>query len=199
MKTVGSIGCLLSNQTSKIMLPSGQEASAGENGELWVKGPNVFKGYLNNIEGTKSAFSADGYLMTGDIGYQDENGNVYITDRIKELIKYNGFQIAPAEIEGVLMSHPLVSDAAVIGIMDEEKATEVPLAFVVAAARVDRDDATAHEIMKWTEDKLAPHKRLRGGIVFVKEIPKSAAGKILRNILRARAKGASTRSYESKL
>jgi 4-coumarate--CoA ligase len=181
------------------VLPSGQEASAGEKGELWIKGPNVFKGYLNNLEGTKNAFSADGYFKTGDVGYQDEKGNVYITDRIKELIKYNAFQIAPAELEGILMSHPLVTDAAVIGIMDEQRATEVPRAYIVAATGIHRNDATAKEIMLWTEERLAHHKRLRGGIVFVDEIPKSAAGKILRNVLRAKVKEAGARNGGSKL
>ena len=182
-----------------IVLPSGEEASAGEEGELWVKGPNVFKGYLNNPESTRNSFSTDGYFKTGDVGYQDEKGNVYITDRIKELIKYNAFQIAPAELEGILMSHPLITDAAVIGVVDKQRATEVPRAYLVATAGVPRNDATAKEIMLWTEDKLARHKRLRGGIVFVEEIPKSAAGKILRNVIRTRAKEAGARNGGSKL
>ena len=199
MDAVGSIGGLLANQQSKFILPSGQEAPSGETGELWIKGPNVFKGYLNNPEGTKHAFSPDGYFKTGDVGYQDENGNVFITDRIKELIKYNGFQIAPAELEGLLMAHHYVADAAVVGVVDGKRATEVPRAYIVVASGVGENEGTAKDIFKWTEDKLAHHKRLRGGIAFIDEIPKSAAGKILRNVLRAKAKEEGTKILRSKL
>lgn len=185
--------------TSKFVTASGEEVKAGEAGEMWVKGPNVFKGYLNNEEGTRNSFSPDGYFKTGDIGYQDQNGNVYITDRIKELIKYNGFQIAPAELEGLLMSHPSVADAAVVGVVDEQRATEVPRAYIAAMAGVEANDVTAKAITDWIEQRIAPHKRLRGGIVFVDQIPKSAAGKILRNILRSRAEAEGQKNIRSKL
>jgi 4-coumarate--CoA ligase len=159
----------------------------GETGELLVKGPNIFKGYLNNEAGTKNALTSDGYFKTGDVGYQDKDGNVFITDRIKELIKYNAFQVAPAELEGVLMSHPKVADVAVVGVHDEQRATEVPRAYVVTVAGVDESETTSREITLWMEEKVANHKQLRGGIRYVRAIPKTASGKILRSTLRAKA------------
>lgn len=109
-KTIGSVGKLLPYQTAKYMSPDEKEMPVGEVGELWIKGPNVFKGYLNNPEGTAHALTKDGYFKTGDVGYQDKDGNFYITDRVKELIKYKGFQVPPAELEGLLVSHPKVND-----------------------------------------------------------------------------------------
>ena len=114
-KTIGSVGTLLPYQTAKYMSPEEKELPTGEVGELWIKGPNVFKGYLNNPEGTKNALTEDGYFKTGDVGYQDKDGNFFITDRVKELIKYKGFQVPPAELEGLLVAHPSVDDCAVIG------------------------------------------------------------------------------------
>jgi len=168
-------------------------------GELWVKGPNVFKGYLNNVGGTKNAFSNDDYFKTGDVGYQDKDGNVFITDRIKELIKFNAFQVAPAELEGILMAHPKVVDVAVVGVRDEQRETEVPRAYVVAAADVDKSEATSQEIHKWMADKVANHKLLRGGIRYVDAIPKTASGKILRSELRAKANAEGVKRLDSKL
>lgn len=109
-RTIGSVGKLLPYQTAKYMSPDEKEMSVGEVGELWIKGPNVFKGYLNNPEGTAHALTKDGYFKTGDVGYQDKDGNFYITDRVKELIKYKGFQVPPAELEGLLVSHPKIDD-----------------------------------------------------------------------------------------
>ena len=108
------------------MDPSGTEVSAGQAGELWIKGPNVFQGYHNNPEATEAALTEDGYFKTGDVGHQDADSNFFITDRVKELIKYKGFLVAPAELEGLLASHPLVEDVAVIGLYDRSQATEVP-------------------------------------------------------------------------
>jgi long-subunit acyl-CoA synthetase (AMP-forming) len=124
-KMIGSVGKLLPNQTAKYMDEEGNEVPAGETGELWIKGPNVFKGYLNNPEGTKNALTEDGYFKTGDVGHQDNKGNFYITDRVKELIKYKGFQVPPAELEGILLGNEEVDDVAVIGVYIEEQATEV--------------------------------------------------------------------------
>jgi 4-coumarate--CoA ligase len=128
---MGSNGPALPNQTVKFMSPDGQEVPTGTEGELWISGPNVFRGYHNNPEATSSSLTPDGFFKTGDIGYEDEDGNMYITDRVKELIKFKGFQVAPAELEGLLMGHDKVHDVAVIGIYDERIASEVPLAFVV--------------------------------------------------------------------
>ncbi|KAF2810343.1 4-coumarate-CoA ligase-like protein [Mytilinidion resinicola] len=187
-KTIGSVGRLLPNLTAKYVSEAGEELPAGQTGELWVKGPNIFKGYLNNPERTADSLTPDGYFKTGDVGYQDENGNFYITDRVKELIKYKGFQVPPAELEGLLVGHPLVDDVAVIGIYDEGRATEVPRAYVVASKATEPvGEKHSNEIAEWLATKVAGHKRLRGGVRFVEEIPKSVSGKILRRVLKARA------------
>lgn len=202
--SVGSVGKMFPNMTAKYMSPEDKELGPGEAGELWLAGPNVFQGYWKNEKATKDAIvESDGlrYFKTGDVGYQDENHNFYITDRVKELIKYKGFQVAPAELEGKLMDHPLINDVAVIGIEDKEMHTEVPRAYIVHAKRNDsagsketgipeteEDKKDAEEIINWIAGKVASHKKLRGGVRFVEEIPKSAAGKILRRVLKERAK-----------
>jgi acyl-CoA synthetase (AMP-forming)/AMP-acid ligase II len=172
--------------TAKYMSPDGQELGPGDPGELWLKGPNVFKGYLKNEAATKDAITPDGFFKTGDVGFQDKGHSFYITDRVKELIKYKGFQVAPAELEGKLMDHPNVNDVAVIGVYDEEQHTEVPRAYVVPAQ--GREETDAEDIVKWTAAKVANHKRLRGGVRFIDEIPKSASGKILRRLLKDRVR-----------
>jgi 4-coumarate--CoA ligase len=196
---IGSVGRLLPNQTTKYMNDEGKEVAAGETGELWIKGPNVFMGYLNNEEGTKNALTDDGYFKTGDVGYQDEDGNFYITDRIKELIKYKGFQVPPAELEGLLIGHPDIEDVAVIGIQDYERGTEVPRAYVVPRKGLEAGKGLESKIMKWLEGKVASHKRLRGGVKFVDEVPKSASGKILRRVLKAQAAADEQKGNKPKL
>ncbi|KAL5121890.1 hypothetical protein ACEQ8H_000105 [Pleosporales sp. CAS-2024a] len=186
-KTIGSVGTLLPNQTAKYMSPEEKEMPVGETGELWIKGPNVFKGYLNNPEGTAHALTCDGYFKTGDVGYQDKDGNFYITDRVKELIKYKGFQVPPAELEGLLVSHPNVLDCAVIGVYDKDQATELPRAYVVPKDGLGKTEAESKEIVDWLGAKVAHHKKLRGGVRFVDEIPKSISGKILRRVLKVKA------------
>lgn len=186
-KTIGSVGLLLPYQTAKYMSAEEKEMPVGEVGELWIKGPNVFKGYLNNPEGTAHALTADGYFKTGDVGYQDKDGNFYITDRVKELIKYKGFQVPPAELEGILVSHPKVNDVAVIGVYDKNQATELPRAYIVPEGGLGKDDKDAKEIIDWLNAKVAHHKKLRGGVRFVDEIPKSVSGKILRRMLKVKA------------
>jgi len=183
--TIGSVGVLLPNQTAKYMNAEDKEVPAGQTGELWIKGPNIFLGYLNNPTGTANALTSDGYFKTGDVGHQDKNGNFYITDRVKELIKYKGFQVPPAELEGILLGHEWVDDVAVIGLYDEAQATEVPRAYVVPKKGIEK--GKEGEIVAWLAKKVASHKRLRGGIRFVDEIPKSASGKILRRMLKEKA------------
>lgn len=183
---VGSVGLLLANQEAKYMSPEEKEVARGEIGELWVRGPNIFKGYLNNAEGTANALTADGYFKTGDVGYEDKDGYFYMTDRVKELIKYKGFQVPPAELEGLLMSHPRIEDAAVLGVYDEAQATEVPRAYLVPKGQTGGDEL-AKEITAWMKERTANHKHLRGGIRFIEEVPKSAAGKILRRVLKEQA------------
>lgn len=198
-KTIGSVGLLLPNQTAKYMSPEDTEVPVGETGELWIKGPNIFKGYHNNPEGTKNALTEDGYFKTGDVGYQDKEGNFFITDRIKELIKYKGFQVPPAELEGLLVSHPKINDAAVVGVYKKDQATEVPQAYIVPSPGVQGDKSTADEIILWLQAKVANHKRLRGGVQFIDEIPKSASGKILRRLLKLRAQDEERKAPRAKL
>ena len=198
-KTIGSVGTLLPNQTAKYMSPEEEELPIGETGELWIKGPNIFKGYHNNSVGTKNALTPDGYFKTGDVGHQDKDGNFYITDRVKELIKYKGFQVPPAELEGLLISHPMVNDVAVVGIYNKDQATEVPRAYIVPAPGVEGSPKSAQEIIQWLQAKVANHKRLRGGVRFVDEIPKSASGKILRRLLKIRAQQEEEKGVKAKL
>ncbi|KIW03402.1 uncharacterized protein PV09_05607 [Verruconis gallopava] len=186
-KSVGSVGKMLPNITAKYIDPDGKEVGVGQIGELCMKGPNIFQGYLNQPEMTKSSFTEDGYLRTGDVGYQDENGNFFITDRVKELIKYKGFQVAPAELEGLLLDHPKVHDVAVIGIYDETQQTELPRAYIVLPPQVEKSEATKQQLTDWLHNRVAGHKKLRGGVFFVDEIPKSPSGKILRRLLKERA------------
>ncbi|KAL1621047.1 hypothetical protein SLS56_009352 [Neofusicoccum ribis] len=186
-KKIGSVGKLMPNQVAKYMSPEEKEVPVGETGELWIKGPNVFMGYWKNEESTKNALTEDGFFKTGDVGHQDSEGHFYITDRVKELIKYKGFQVPPAELEGLLVSHPSIEDVAVVGIYDKGQATEVPRAYVVPAKGVEAGPKTEKEIIDWLTEKVAHHKRLRGGVRFVDEIPKSVSGKILRRVLKAKA------------
>ncbi|KIW24512.1 uncharacterized protein PV07_10223 [Cladophialophora immunda] len=186
--SVGSVGKMFPSMTAKYISPDGKELGPGEAGELWLSGPNVFKGYWKNEQATKDAITEDGYFKTGDVGFQDKDHNFYITDRVKELIKYKGFQVPPAELEGKLMDHPGINDVAVIGVYDEFQHTEVPRAYVVASDRSKTSEKDAEEIVQWLAGKVANHKRLRGGVRFIDEIPKSAAGKILRRLLKDKAK-----------
>ncbi|MCJ1319423.1 hypothetical protein MMC15_004759 [Xylographa vitiligo] len=197
--TIGAVGRLLPNQTAKYMSPDEQEVPAGQTGELWIRGPNVFRGYLNNPAGTAHALTADGYFKTGDVGHQDAAGNFYITDRVKELIKYKGFQVPPAELEGVLLSHAKIDDVAVVGVYDPAQATEVPRAYVVPRKGVEGGAQTEREITEWLRGRVASHKRLRGGVRFVDEVPKSASGKILRRLLKARAQEEAEKGGKAKL
>ncbi|KAG0291327.1 putative fatty-acid--CoA ligase FadD10 [Dissophora globulifera] len=180
----GSIGGVMPNQEVRLVDPeTGKDVAMGEPGEIWVRGPNVMKGYRNNVKATIETIDPEGWLHTGDIAIVDEQENFFIVDRLKELIKYKGFQVAPAELEALLLDHPLILDAAVIGIEDKEQATEVPLAFVVKAPGPGEALVEA-DVESYVASKVAAHKKLRGGVRFIEAIPKSAAGKILRKDLR---------------
>jgi len=174
----GSIGVPMPLTEVKVVDPeSGRELGAGETGEICIRGPQVMKGYLNNPAATASMIEPDGWLHTGDLGYADADGYFYIVDRLKELIKYKGFQVAPAELEAILLTHPAVADAAVIPVADEE-AGEVPKAYVVL-----RGEATPEQIMAYVAGRVSPQKRVR--LLEVTDvIPKSSSGKILRRVLR---------------
>lgn len=166
----------------------GNQVSKGE-GELCLRGPTIFPGYQNNPEATAQSITPDGWFKTGDIGFEDEEGNLFITDRLKDLIKFKGFQIHPTEIESVLHEHPLVHDAAVIGLLVQKIASEVPVAYVVLEKTDKPTNQVAEELVAYVDGKLAPHKRLRGGIIPIGEIPKSASGKILKRTLKPRTEG----------
>jgi acyl-CoA synthetase (AMP-forming)/AMP-acid ligase II len=187
----GSVGLLLPNTEARVVDPAGGEAlGRNQTGELCFRGPQVMRGYLHRPEETAQALDPDGWLRTGDIGYIDDDGYVFIVDRVKELIKYKGMQIAPAELEAVLVSHPAITDAAVVGTPDEE-AGEVPKAFVVASSELSAD-----EVMAWVAERVAPHKKIRI-VEFVDEIPKSLSGKILRRVLMERDRKAADSSPPS--
>jgi len=197
VRKVGSIGLLLPNLQARLLVDGDGngdiEAGEGEAGELWLRGPTIMKGYLNNPKATQDAITPDGWFKTGDIAIRDSEGYYYIVDRRKELIKYKGFQVPPAELESVLLTHPHILDAAVIGVHSAKEATELPRAYVVHAlpdrikTEADRV-AFSDNVEKWVQTKVARHKFLRGGVVLIDLIPKSAAGKILRRDLRDRAK-----------
>lgn len=141
-----------------------------------MRGPQVMQGYLEEPQKTKDCLDADGWLATGDIAKIDEEGYVYITDRLKELIKFKGFQVAPAELEALLVTHPAILDAVVIPRPDRE-AEEVPRAYVVLKPNAK---ATEQEIVDWAAKEVSHYKKLRGGVIFTEKIPKTASGKILR-------------------
>jgi 4-coumarate--CoA ligase len=183
---MGSVGKALPNMSLKVMA-STNEVRTGQEGEVWMRGPNVFKGYYQDPKTTAECIT-DGWFHSGDIGYLDADGNLFLTDRFKELIKYNGFQVAPAQLEGLLLGHPAVNDVAVVGVYSRERATELPRAYVVPAKGHAHGPDLEREVCDWLHRKVAPHKRLRGGIRFVDEIPKSTAGKVLRRVLAEQAK-----------
>ncbi|HKO34899.1 MAG TPA: 4-coumarate--CoA ligase family protein [Pyrinomonadaceae bacterium] len=174
---LGSIGPPAPNTECKLVDPAtGAELGPNQEGEVCVRGPQVMTGYLNNPDATARTIDADGWLHTGDIGYADDDGHFYIVDRVKELIKYKGFQIAPAELEAVLITHPAVADAAVIPFPDDE-AGEVPKAFIVL-----KGEASPAVIKEYVAARVAPYKKIRE-IEFTDQIPKSLSGKILRRVL----------------
>ncbi|XP_062579412.1 LOW QUALITY PROTEIN: uncharacterized protein LOC134241356 [Saccostrea cucullata] len=179
-KQYGSIGRPIPATTTKLVDPnSGNDITKpGEHGEIWVKGPQVMKGYLGQSQSTQDVITSDGWFKTGDIGYFDKDGNYFVVDRIKDVIKYKGYQIAPAYLENILMSHPSVREAAVIG---EPVGVygEVPRAYVIPSSPVSEET-----LINYVNKQVAPYRRLRGGVVFTTEIPKSPSGKILRRLIR---------------
>jgi acyl-CoA synthetase (AMP-forming)/AMP-acid ligase II len=174
----GSVGMIIPNTECKVVdVATGRELGRNEDGEIWIRGPQVMRGYLNNPSDTASAIDSDGFFHTGDIGHVDDREQFFIVDRLKELIKYKGFQVAPAELEAILLSHPKIADAAVIGVIDDE-GEEVPKAFIVLKEPIGPD-----QVMEYVASRVAPHKKIRR-VEFVDQIPKSPTGKILRRVLR---------------
>lgn len=173
----GSVGVPAPNTECMILdLESGAPLGPGERGEVCVRGPQIMTGYLNNPEATAQTIDSDGWLHTGDIGYADQDGHFFIVDRAKELIKYKGFQVPPAELEALLLTHPCIADAAVIPYPDDE-AGEVPKAIIVLKEPVE-----PQAILDYVAERVAPHKRIRY-LEFTDKIPKSPSGKILRRVL----------------
>lgn len=184
----GSSGVTISNTFSRIIDSDGNDLGANQEGELLVKGPQVMLGYLNNEAATRETVDSDGWLHTGDLARIDDEGYMTIVDRVKELIKYKGFQVAPAELEALLVTHPAVADVAVVGMPDEE-AGELPKAFVTLKPDAAADPATApsaQELKDFVAQHVASYKKIHV-VEFIDAIPKSASGKILRRFLRDKA------------
>jgi acyl-CoA synthetase (AMP-forming)/AMP-acid ligase II len=177
IEKLNSVGvCVPNSETMIVDAATGNALGPNQQGEVWTRGPNIMRGYLNRPEDTQACLDAEGWYHTGDIGYMDADGYLYVVDRLKELIKYSGYQVPPAELEAVLVSHPAVADAAVIPSPDEEHG-EVPKAFVVKRAEI-----SAEQLMAFVAEHVAPYKKIRL-LEFVEQIPKSPSGKILRRVL----------------
>jgi acyl-CoA synthetase (AMP-forming)/AMP-acid ligase II len=187
----GSIGPPVPGVECKVVdVSTGAELGPGRPGELLIRTPAVMAGYLNNPEATARTVDVDGWLRTGDIAYADEDGWFYVVDRVKDLIKYNGYPVAPAELEAVLLTHRAVADAAVVPSPHAETG-EVPKAFVVL-----RGDASEDDLMSFVAERVAPHKRIRR-LELVDSIPKSPSGKVLRRVLVERERASQDQPAEA--
>ncbi|WP_441247778.1 AMP-binding protein [Kitasatospora sp. McL0602] len=186
----GTVGRLVASTELRITSfdEPGRELGVGERGELLFRGPQVMQGYFARSSETAAMVDEDGWLHTGDIGYVDERGYLFVVDRVKELIKYKGYQVAPAELEALLLAHPLISDAAVVGVTGDD-GVERPKAYVV---RAPGSELTEQEVMDHVAALVAPYKKIRL-VEFLAAVPKSASGKILRRELRNGARPQSGR------
>ncbi|KAJ4370112.1 hypothetical protein N0V86_008848 [Didymella sp. IMI 355093] len=189
-----SVGELVPNCEAKIVLDDeGKvEAPQGERGEIWVRGPNVMKGYWNKPQATAETFGPGGWLKTGDVAYVDGEGHFFIVDRKKELIKVKGLQVAPAELEAMLLDHPEVQDAAVIGV--PHNGDEAPRAYIMPQNADKATPELAEAIKSWLAERVSKHKRLEGGVHFIDAVPKNPSGKIQRKLLRDQAALAETKA-----
>ncbi|NUO45867.1 MAG: 4-coumarate--CoA ligase family protein [Streptomyces sp.] len=178
----GTVGRLVPGTDMRIVSldDPGKDLGAGEAGEILIRGPQVMKGYLGRPDATAAMIDPDGWLHTGDVGHVDTDGWLFIVDRVKELIKYKGFQVAPAELEALLLTHPGIADAAVIGVYNDEN-NEVPHAYVVRQPTAA--DLSEGEVMMYVAERVAPYKRVRH-VTFIDDVPRAASGKILRRRLR---------------
>lgn len=181
----GSVGKLIAGTEMRIVSldDPGKDLGVGERGEIVIRGPQVMKGYLGRPVETAEMIDDDGWLYTGDVGHVDANGWLYVVDRVKELIKYKGFQVAPAELEALLLTHPGIADAAVIGVYDTDN-NERPHAYVVRQPAAP--GLTGEEVMEYVAARVAPYKKIRH-VEFIEGVPRAASGKILRRELRGRA------------
>ncbi|MFF4352123.1 4-coumarate--CoA ligase family protein [Streptomyces sp. NPDC001530] len=181
----GTVGRLIAGTEMRIVSldDPDKELGVGEAGEIVIRGPQVMKGYLGRPDATAAMIDPDGWLHTGDVGYVDADGWLFVVDRVKELIKYKGFQVAPAELEALLLTHPGIADAAVIGVYNDDN-NEVPHAYVVRQSSAT--DLSEGEVMMYVAERVAPYKRVRG-VTFIEGVPRAASGKILRRELRGRS------------
>ncbi|MGW7249175.1 4-coumarate--CoA ligase family protein [Streptomyces decoyicus] len=185
----GAVGKLIPNTEMRLVsLATGEDVAPGESGEILIRGPQVMKGYLGRPAETDAMIDPDGWLHTGDIGRADDDGWLYVVDRVKELIKYKGYQVAPADLEALLLGHDAIADAAVIGVVDAD-GNEVPKAFVVRqrGARLSED-----EVIAYVAGQVAPYKKVRR-VEFLDSVPRATTGKILRRELRARERSSTAR------
>ncbi|KAJ5975723.1 hypothetical protein N7481_009430 [Penicillium waksmanii] len=191
-----SVGEPNANCEAKMVAEDGMTEILERNqrGELWVRGPNVMKGYWRNPEATKETKTEDGWLRTGDIAYVDDQGKFHVVDRLKELIKVKGNQVAPAELEALLLEHPAIADVAVVGVVINEE--ERPRAYVVLAPG---QSLTAEQVVQFLDGKVAAVKRITGGVIFLEAIPKNPSGKILRKVLREQAQAELKQGATAKL
>ncbi|WP_328399247.1 4-coumarate--CoA ligase family protein [Streptomyces sp. NBC_00390] len=180
----GAVGLLLPGTEMRILDldGSGADAAAGAEGEVAIRGPQVMKGYLGRPDATADMIDADGWVHTGDVGRVDEDGWLFVVDRVKELIKYKGYQVAPADLEALLLTHESIADAAVIGVYDED-GNEIPKAFVVK--QPSATELTEDEVLAYVAERVSPYKKIRR-IEFIGGVPRAASGKILRRELRDR-------------
>jgi acyl-CoA synthetase (AMP-forming)/AMP-acid ligase II len=176
----GAVGKLFPSTEMRLVGADGEDVADREVGEIWIRGPQVMKGYLGRPAETDATIDREGWLHTGDIGRVDDCGYLYVVDRVKELIKYHGYQVPPAELEAVLLTDDRIADAAVIGVQSD--GDEVPKAFVVPMPGVS---LTAEDVMAYVAARVAPYKKVRQ-VEFITAVPKAASGKILRRELRVR-------------
>ncbi|MFB7655136.1 MULTISPECIES: 4-coumarate--CoA ligase family protein [unclassified Streptomyces] len=178
----GSVGKLIAGTEMRIvsLTDPGKDLPPGESGEILIRGPQIMKGYLGRPDATAAMIDEDGWLHTGDVGHADSDGWLFVVDRVKELIKYKGFQVAPAELEALLLTHPGVADTAVIGTYNDD-GNEVPHAYVVRQPTAP--GLSEGEIMMYVAERVAPYKRVRR-VTFIDAVPRAASGKILRRELR---------------
>ncbi len=180
----GTVGKLIAGTEMRIVSldTPGKDLGPGESGEILIRGPQVMKGYLGRPDATAAMIDTDGWLHTGDVGHVDADGWLFVVDRVKELIKYKGFQVAPAELEALLLTHPGIADAAVIGTYNDD-GNEVPHAYVVR--RPTAPGLSEAEVTMYVAERVAPYKRVRK-VTFIDGVPRAASGKILRRELRER-------------
>ncbi|CAO1622123.1 unnamed protein product [Sympodiomycopsis kandeliae] len=177
----GTVGYIIPNVEARLVDDEDRDVKIGERGEILLKGPNITKGYYQNPEANESTFTRDGWLRTGDVGVFDKDLQLSIVDRKKELIKVKGFQVAPAELEGILLQHPLIAAAAVIGVYSEKQATEFPRAYIQLRSK---QQGIEEEVTKWFNSQVSNFKQLRGGVKVIDQVPMNPSGKILRKEVR---------------